>query len=79
MANPYSGLPDHAFWSRAVAGRSPDQVRPAARPGFAVAPTDRVATAGSCFAQHISRALTATISTRVMRPRKKGLAPAQSV
>lgn len=59
MANPYSGLPDHAFWSRAVAGRSPDQVRPAARPGFAVAPTDRVATAGSCFAQHISRALTA--------------------
>lgn len=59
MANPYSGLPDHAFWSRAVAGRAPDQVRPAVRPGFAIAPTDRVATAGSCFAQHISRALTA--------------------
>ena len=59
MANPYSGLPDHAFWSRAVAGRAPDQVRPAARPGFAIASTDRVATAGSCFAQHISRALTA--------------------
>ncbi|MBN8528608.1 MAG: GSCFA domain-containing protein [Caulobacterales bacterium] len=59
MANPYSGLPDHAFWSRAVAGRSPDQVRPAARPGFAIRPEDRVATAGSCFAQHISRALTA--------------------
>jgi hypothetical protein len=59
MANPYSGLPDHAFWSRAVTGRTPDQVRPAARPGFAVRPTDRVATAGSCFAQHISRALTA--------------------
>ena len=59
MANPYSGLPDHAFWSRAVAGRAPDQVRPAARPGFAIGPEDRVATAGSCFAQHISRALTA--------------------
>ena len=59
MANPYSGLPDDAFWSRAVAGRAADQVRPAARPGFAIAPTDRVATAGSCFAQHISRALTA--------------------
>lgn len=59
MANPYSGLPDHAFWSRAVAGRAPDQVRPAARPGFGIRPSDRVATAGSCFAQHISRALTA--------------------
>lgn len=59
MANPYSGLPDHAFWSRAVAGRAPDQVRPAARPGFAIRPSDRVATAGSCFAQHISSALTA--------------------
>lgn len=59
MANPYSGLPDHAFWSRAVAGRAPDQVRPAARPGFGIAPADRVATAGSCFAQYISRALTA--------------------
>lgn len=59
MANPYSGLPDHAFWSRAVAGRAPGQVRPAARPGFGIRPSDRVATAGSCFAQHISRALTA--------------------
>lgn len=59
MANPYSGLPDHAFWSRAVAGRAPDQVHPAAQPGFGIRPSDRVATAGSCFAQHISRALTA--------------------
>ncbi|HRO32460.1 MAG TPA: GSCFA domain-containing protein [Brevundimonas sp.] len=57
--NPYSGAPDHAFWSRAVANLAPDDIRPAVQPGFAIAPTDRVATAGSCFAQHISRALTA--------------------
>lgn len=56
-SNPYSGLPDHAFWREAVG-----QV-----PGFALDPTvgsalrfskkTRIATAGSCFAQHIARRL----------------------
>lgn len=56
-SNPYSGLPDHAFWREAVS-----QV-----PGFALDPTvgntlriskkTRIATAGSCFAQHIARRL----------------------
>lgn len=59
MRNPYSDLPDHAFWRRAVAGRPAEQVDPVTAPPFTIAATDRVATAGSCFAQHISRALVA--------------------
>lgn len=57
MDNPYRGYPDHAFWSRSVAGQPGEAVQPVVRPGFAIAPGDRIATAGSCFAQHISRTL----------------------
>ena len=53
--NPYRSLPDHAFWRRAVAG--PDEVDPVASVPFTIAAADKVATAGSCFAQHIARHL----------------------
>lgn len=51
--HPYQDLPDHAFWRRAVAKVDPATLNPAVAPLFTLAPTDRVATAGSCFAQHI--------------------------
>ena len=54
--NPYSALPDASFWSRAVACGS-SVVDPVVEPGFLIARQDRVASIGSCFAQHISRAL----------------------
>ncbi len=54
---PYGELPDHAFWSRAVAGPAPGDVDPALSPSFPIAPQDRIASAGSCFAQHIARRL----------------------
>jgi hypothetical protein len=56
--NPYHGLPDVAFWRRAVSttGTGTD---PVTATRFAIARSDRVATLGSCFAQHISRALVA--------------------
>lgn len=54
--HPYAGLPDTAFWRRAVA---PGVVDPVVGTRFRIAPGDRVATAGSCFAQHIARALSA--------------------
>ena len=57
--HPYACLPDHAFWRRAVARVPPSQVDPVLKAPFAIAPTDRVATAGSCFAQHIARYLRA--------------------
>jgi hypothetical protein len=59
MTNPYADAPNIAFWSRAVAGRGPFGVDPAGEPPFAIGPRDAVATAGSCFAQHIAGALAA--------------------
>ena len=57
MASPYSGLPDHRFWRRAVARVEPFRIDPVIAPRFTVSPRDAVATAGSCFAQHIARSL----------------------
>lgn len=54
---PYSSRPDNAFWKRVVAGVSPADVSPVTPPPFRISKTDRVATAGSCFAQHIARYL----------------------
>lgn len=56
---PYSNLPDYAFWHKAVAGVPPFAVDPLIDVPFRIAETDAIATAGSCFAQHISRSLQA--------------------
>jgi hypothetical protein len=57
---PYRGLPSHQFWDTAVAQPSASAVDPLVTPRFTLSRTDKVATAGSCFAQHIARALTAS-------------------
>jgi hypothetical protein len=57
MLNPYHGRPDYTFWRRAVAGREAKDVDPVTETPFKIAREDRIATAGSCFAQHISRTL----------------------
>jgi hypothetical protein len=57
--NPYSAKPDFQFWSRTMPGRAPEQVDPITAVPFRIAPQDKIATAGSCFAQHISRTLVA--------------------
>ena len=57
VTNSYSSLPDHQFWRRAVARGESFALDPVVAPRFSIAPSDRVATAGSCFAQHISRSL----------------------
>src|SRR5216683_4412751 len=57
MASPYSQLPDHCFWRRAVANVATDDVDPVTSMPFQINPSDKVATAGSCFAQHLSRML----------------------
>lgn len=55
--NPYQGLPDYQFWRRSIERVVPDEVDPVVRGKFTLQKTDKVATAGSCFAQHISRTL----------------------
>lgn len=57
MSNPYSNLPQFAFWRRAVSKIDPAVFDPVTMTPFVIASADRVATAGSCFAQHISRTL----------------------
>lgn len=56
-AQPYAGLPDYAFWNRSMAGVPPFAVDPVVDVPFQISPADAVATGGSCFAQHIARAL----------------------
>jgi hypothetical protein len=55
---PYNDFADSAFWARAVAGADPAAFDPVVNVRFAIRPEDRVATAGSCFAQYIGPALT---------------------
>lgn len=57
MTNPYKKQPGWAFWSRAVARPSPEAVNPGDGLRAVIAPETRVATAGSCFAQHVARAM----------------------
>ncbi|ESQ73902.1 GSCFA domain-containing protein [Asticcacaulis sp. AC402] len=60
MQNPYAGKPDHQFWRRSVTGRASDGVDPVVHTGFTLTRDARVATAGSCFAQHVARTLRET-------------------
>jgi hypothetical protein len=55
--SPYEGLPSSAFWRSGVAEESPFSVAGIYRKKFDITPTDKIATAGSCFAQHIGRFL----------------------
>jgi hypothetical protein len=57
--NPYVGLPERAFWKRAVAAHNPLEISQLWQPKFPIGRRHRVITAGSCFAQHFSRALVA--------------------
>jgi hypothetical protein len=57
--NPYSQLPPEAFWQSGVSQASPFSLQGIFRPKFRLGPSDRIATAGSCFAQHLSRSLRA--------------------
>ncbi|MDB5972043.1 MAG: hypothetical protein JWQ90_4493 [Hydrocarboniphaga sp.] len=55
--HPYAGLAPHHFWRSAVTDVAPDEVDPVMAPKFTIGGDDAIATAGSCFAQHIARQL----------------------
>lgn len=55
--SPYDDLPAERFWRNAVASQTPETVRHLYRRRYEIGARDRIATAGSCFAQHISAAL----------------------
>ena len=60
MSHPYKALPDHCFWKRSIAEIPPAKVDPVVSARFNIRRTDRVATAGGCFAHHIARRLSAS-------------------
>jgi hypothetical protein len=55
--NPYASLPDHRFWRKAVTALPPFALDPIVETPFKIAKNDKVATAGSCFAQEIAHRL----------------------
>ena len=57
--HPYAALPQYTRWSKSVAGLDYTQIDPVVSFRFRIEPSDKVATAGSCFAQHIARHLSA--------------------
>lgn len=56
--NPYERLPPTSFWGD-VAGAAPGALDPCLR-GEVIPPTARIATMGSCFAQHLSAYVSAS-------------------
>lgn len=54
MSNPYKGRPDYCFWPRAMSNLAPWQINPVTR-SVQIKEGEKIATIGSCFAQHISR------------------------
>ena len=55
--HPYKQLPDKAFWRRSVSGVPSPEVDPVSAFSLRINQETKVATAGSCFAQHIARHL----------------------
>lgn len=59
MSHPYKDLPESRYWRTAVAERSPFQIEDLWTPKFCIQESTPIITAGSCFAQHMSRTLQA--------------------
>jgi hypothetical protein len=53
--HPYRDLQSRSFWRNSVSELNPLEFADLYRPKFKITSTDRIAAAGSCFAQHISR------------------------
>ncbi|WP_196492382.1 GSCFA domain-containing protein [Psychrosphaera haliotis] len=57
MTHPYKNLPTKAFWRKAVQKTEMLNVDPVGEFNLKISKDTKVATAGSCFAQHIARHL----------------------
>lgn len=54
---PYHAIPREARWAKAVDGREPRAIDPHIGTTLRIKPTDKIASAGSCFAQKIAELL----------------------
>jgi GSCFA family len=57
MKTPYSDKPASSFWKKSVARPAFQDVDPVIKAQFSLSLSDKIATAGICFAQHIARTL----------------------
>ncbi len=57
--HPYKSLPQHAFWRHCINSDDAFGISRIWDPKFSISNRDEIATYGSCFAQHIGRALKA--------------------
>ncbi|MBJ3778586.1 GSCFA domain-containing protein [Acuticoccus mangrovi] len=57
MSHPYADIPDYRHWRRAPGAADPGNLDPVVATKFAITPEEPVASAGSCFAQHVSEHL----------------------
>lgn len=55
--SPYKDVPTHGFWRSGVAQQNPLDIQNLYKRKFRIARSQTIATAGSCFAQHIARNL----------------------
>ncbi len=53
----YTNAPNYRYWRRSISGVPYGEVDPVGSFPFRLTATDKVATAGSCFAQHLARRL----------------------
>lgn len=59
MQHPYENLPERSFWSVAVSRKNPFEITDLWQPKIRIDPQTKIATFGSCFAQHIGASLRA--------------------
>ena len=57
MKSPYTGLPSRSYWRTGVVDRHALSMGDIYVKKFSIRPDEKIATAGSCFAQHIARRL----------------------
>jgi len=77
--HPYLNLEDRAFWSRSIALGKHMVFPDLFRPKFEIKSEDRIATAGSCFAQHLGRNLVRmAVNLLDLEPAPPGLSLEQS-
>ena len=74
--HPYDTIGRHQRWRTAMAAPDPSDIDPVTEPPFRLSPTDRIATAGSCFAQHIGARLEAGGLTRLVTETAHPVVPA---
>jgi hypothetical protein len=76
--NPYADLSPAHFWRRAVSTVERHLLDPVVAARFTIGRQDKVATAGSCFAQHIARKLQAAGFNYFIAERLRGATPEQA-